>query len=241
MTNQVENISKKHNKNINMVDSNMRDISSEEANKSGGDLKDKNVKIFPESEGNKDQYDTVAEDEIILDDNNYAELLEKEILNSKKLSQTIQELNDKIKELEDKFLRSVAESENIRSRFSKSLEEEKRYSIRNFSKDLIPVIDSLNMAISHGGEASTENIKDILAGITMTKQELESAFKKHKVEAIVPSVGDKFDYHNHNAISQKENNDYEEGTILNVMQVGYKIQDRLIRPASVVVSKRYAD
>ena len=80
--------------------------------------------------------------------------------------------------------------------------------------------------------------KIIIDGVSMIKDELISIFKKHGIESIEPKEGEGFDYNNHHAISQVVTDQYEEGTIVSTMQVGYKIKDRLIRPASVAVAKK---
>jgi molecular chaperone GrpE len=150
----------------------------------------------------------------------------------------IANLTEKIEGLEDKLLRTIAESENLRMRMNKTIEETRDYSIVGFAKDLVPVIDHLAMALSHLPENMTEEIKIIVEGLNMTKKELESVFKKHGLEAISPIAGENFDYNHHHAISQVMTDKHKEGTIVDTMQVGYKIKDRLIRPASVAVAKK---
>ncbi len=153
-------------------------------------------------------------------------------------AELIDNLNQQIEILQDKVLRTAAESENFRARMNKTLEETRDYSITNFAKDLIPVIDNLSRALGHLPEELNDQTKIIVEGVKMTKKELESAFKKHGLESLEPQVGDNFDYNQHHAISQLVTDKHKEGTIVNVMQVGYKIKDRLIRPASVVVAKK---
>lgn len=150
----------------------------------------------------------------------------------------IEDLEKKVKELEDKLLRQLAECENIRNRSEKTNRETRDYAIFAFTKDLVPVMDNLSRALEHIPEESDETIKNIVAGIKMTKAELESVFKNHSLEVIEPKIGDKFDYNNHHAISQESTDKQDEGTIVNTMQVGYKIKERLIRPAAVVVAKK---
>lgn len=162
----------------------------------------------------------------------------KEIAEEQKYEENMAMLNTQLEEMQDKLLRSLAESENIRLRSSKMIEEAKEYSIVAFAKDLIPVIDNFSRALDHIPENISDDMKNIVDGVRMTKQELENVFEKHGLEPIKPLPGDKFDYNNHHAISQIVKEDYNPGSVVDTMQVGYKIKNRLIRPAAVVVSKK---
>lgn len=150
----------------------------------------------------------------------------------------IQTLQEKVDHLQDKLLRQLAETENIRTRSAKLIEEAKDYAVFGFSRDLVPVMDNLSRTLEHLPNNLDADTKNIVEGIKMTKKELAHAFKKHALELIQPHSGDKFDYHSHHAISQMMTDEQEPGTIVTTMQVGYKIKDRLIRPASVAVAKK---
>ena len=150
----------------------------------------------------------------------------------------IQILQEKIDHLQDKLLRQLAETENIRTRSAKLIEEAKDYAIFGFSRDLVPVMDNLSRTLEHLPNNLDADTQNVVEGIKMTKKELDSAFKKHALELIQPNSGDKFDYHSHHAISQMMTEEQEPGTIVTTMQVGYKIKDRLIRPAAVAVAKK---
>ena len=121
---------------------------------------------------------------------------------------------------------------------NKKVEEARDFSIVGFAKDLLPVIDNFSRALSHVPENINNDTKIIIDGVSMIKDELISIFKKHGIESIEPKEGEGFDYNHHHAISQVVTDQYEEGTIVTTMQVGYKIKDRLIRPASVAVAKK---
>ena len=159
------------------------------------------------------------------------------LLDEKDDGELIENLTEEIKTLKDRLLRAVAESENIRHRMTKMIDETRDYSIVAFAKDLVPVVDNLSMALSHLPEILSKEAEVIAQGVKMTKSELDSVLKKHGIETIEPKVGDNFDYNNHHAISEVVVDDHKKGTIVNNMQIGYKIKDRLIRPASVVVAK----
>lgn len=151
--------------------------------------------------------------------------------------QVIENLSEQIEVLQDKLLRQMAESENIRTRSTKLVDEAREYAIFAFTKDLIPVMDNLSRALEHLPEHLDDDVKNVVEGIKMTKKEFESVFERHLLESIAPQPGEKFDYHFHHAISQVVTDEYKPGTIVDTMQVGYRIKERLIRPAAVTVAK----
>ena len=146
-------------------------------------------------------------------------------------------LQQEIDELKDKVLRVAADYENAKRRHEKQLEEAKDYAIASFSKDLMSVMDNLSRALEHAPSDIDDMMKNFILGVEMTKSELTRVFEKHHIESVVPNIGDKFDYNMHHAILQVPTEEHPQGTILQVMQAGYKIKDRLIRPATVSVSK----
>ena len=169
-----------------------------------------------------------------IDDMNLAD---KEEAQEEKTSDEILALKEEISDLTDKLLRNAADAENVRKRCEKQLEEAKIYAIGNFAKDMLSVMDNLSRALEHKPQEMSNEVKNILMGVEMTKQEMINIFIKYKMNAISPSIGDKFDYNLHSAVAQVATNDHPEGTILSVMQAGYMIDGRLLRPAMVTVSK----
>ena len=164
----------------------------------------------------------------------------------------LESLEQKIDELQRKLLLEMAEIENMRKRSEKQIKDASDYAISSFARDLMSVMDNLEKAIDHHGVSDNSNInnnsngnstgnsievKNLMLGIEMTKNELNSVFSKYGLAKILPKLGDKFDYENHQAISYQESEDFEANTISNIMQSGYKLKDRLLRPAMVVVSK----
>lgn len=188
---------------------------------------EKQQKIKKEERIDTDQ----ANDEII------EEVAESEELKEAEPQEIINDLNNQIKVLQDKLLRQLAESENIRTRSAKLIEEAREYAIFEFTKDLIPVVDNLQRALEHLPNDLAPEMQNVVEGVKMTKEQLESAFKKHHLESITPQSGDKFDYNIHHAISQVMTEEFSPGSIVTTMQAGYKIKDRLIRPAAVTVAK----
>ncbi|MDX2050585.1 MAG: nucleotide exchange factor GrpE [Rickettsiaceae bacterium] len=152
-------------------------------------------------------------------------------------SKTHEQLEHQIEELNDKLLRSMAESENVRKRYEKQIDDAKSYSISSLAKDLIGVIDNLQRALNFKPTQISEELKTVLDGVELTEKELKSVLDKHGINTISPKKGEKFDYNLHFAISQVEDDSVVPDTIVDLMQVGYKIKDRLLRPAAVSVAK----
>jgi molecular chaperone GrpE len=152
--------------------------------------------------------------------------------------QEIASLKSQIEILQDKLLRTIAESDNTRKRLEKLIEEAKDYAIFSFAKDMLSVNDNLSRALEHKPQNTEGDLANIITGVEMTKSELTSILKKHGLESIEPLLGEKFDYNVHHAISQVVSDEYDQDSIIGVMQSGYKIKDRLVRPAIVQVSKK---
>jgi molecular chaperone GrpE len=142
-----------------------------------------------------------------------------------------------IEDLKDRLLRNAAETENMRKRFEKQVEEAKDYAIFSFAKDLICVTDNVSRAISHKPSEENDEAKNILQGIEMIFDEFNSILKKHHIQRVETNIGDKFDYNNHQAIAQVPTKDYPKGSIVDIMQIGYKLKDRLLRPTIVAISE----
>lgn len=152
-------------------------------------------------------------------------------------SPSIEDLLQEIESLKDKLLRAAAETENVRRRYEKQIEDVREYSSSNIAKDMMSVMDNLTRSLSHTPESADDSVKNFILGVEMTQNELLSVFKKHSIESIDPKIGDKFDYNIHNAISQVPSEEHPDSTIIDVMQTGYKIKNRLLRPAAVSVTK----
>jgi molecular chaperone GrpE len=101
----------------------------------------------------------------------------------------------------------------------------------------MPVIDNISMSLAHKPKDLNDEMQSFIEGVEMTIAALVSVFSKYGMEAISPVLGDKFDYNLHHAISHVVTEDHPQGTVLQVMQSGYKIKDRLLRPAAVSVTK----
>lgn len=154
-------------------------------------------------------------------------------------SKKLKELEEKNKELNDKLLRTFAELENTRRRSKEEIEKSLKYGISKFAEDLIPIVENFYLAIDNAPKEkieADEDIKTYSEGINLTQKELVKIFEKHGIQRIYP-LNEKFDHNLHQAIVQIPS-DEEEDTIIQVIQSGYKIGDRLLRPALVGVAKK---
>jgi molecular chaperone GrpE len=134
----------------------------------------------------------------------------------------------------DAWLRAKAETENVRRRAQEDIAKAGKFAVEKFAGELLAVKDSLEAALANENQ-SVENLK---AGVELTLKQLSAAFEKSSLAEINP-LGEKFDPHKHQAISQIDAPDAttEANTVLNVLQKGYALHDRVIRPALVVVAK----
>lgn len=143
-----------------------------------------------------------------------------------------------ITKLKDAFLRAKAEEDNIRRRAEKEVANSRKFAVEGFSKEMLNVYDSLKLACAVDlADDADESIKSIHEGVQITLKQLNSAFTRFAVKEIAPDVGDKLDPNLHQAMSMVESEDVESGCILNVIQTGFELHDRLLRPAMVVVAK----
>lgn len=143
-----------------------------------------------------------------------------------------------INDLRDKLLRAVAETENVRRRSEKEKADAANYAVTSFARDMLAIGDNLHRALEALPEDENlpENVKNLIEGVKMTDRELHNIFERHGINKINPH-GEPFDHHHHQAMFETETNEHPHGTVMQVMQVGYKIKDRLLRPAMVGVAK----
>ena len=148
--------------------------------------------------------------------------------------------NDKLKELESRLLTSLAENENLRKRFDREKEDLSNYVISNFAKEILSVLDNLQRAIASVKvkelKEESDSLSQLFEGIELTEKQIISTFERFKIEQI-KSLGEQFDPNIHQAMFEVEKDDQEAGTVAEVVQEGYKIGDRLLRPALVGVVK----
>ena len=154
-----------------------------------------------------------------------------------KNQEIVNDLKHKLKECEDKLLRSLAENDNLRKRHEKETEDNLKYATKNFAFSLLPVTDNFQRAIQSIPDDVSEKdklLKNLVIGIQAVEKELDDVFVKNGIKKF-DSLDQKFNPEIHQAVS-KVNNDKPEGTIVEEFQRGYMIGDRLLRAAMVVVS-----
>jgi molecular chaperone GrpE len=132
-------------------------------------------------------------------------------------------------------LRALAEMENFKKRLQREKDEQARYATENVLAGLLPTLDNFDLALQYGGRA--EACKDVILGVEMTRKLLLEAVRNHGLEPL-GAEGEAFDPDRHEAIGQEEREGMEDGAVLKVMQKGYMLKDRLLRPAKVIVNGR---
>jgi molecular chaperone GrpE len=138
----------------------------------------------------------------------------------------------KLAEMHDAFMRAKAEGENIRRRGQEDVSKAYKFAIENFAEAMVPVRDSLEMAL----KVETPTIESLKEGVEMTLKQLTAAFEKNKLIEVMPAPGEKLDPMKHQAVAVVPA-DQEANTVVNVLQKGYMIADRLLRPAIVTAAQ----
>jgi molecular chaperone GrpE len=152
----------------------------------------------------------------------------------KKLQAQIADKDKELTELKDRYLRSLAESENARKRIRQQSDETVRLQRENLLRELLPVVDNLERAVD--AARSGGNGKPIVQGVEMVLRSLLDFLKQHEVTQLT-SVGQPFDPQRHEAVDQIESSQHLPNTVVNEFHRGYQIGDRLLRPARVAVAK----
>jgi molecular chaperone GrpE len=142
-------------------------------------------------------------------------------------------------EMRDRLLRTMADMENLRQRTEREKADTARYAISNFARDVLTVGDNLKRTVDHvpaEAAAADPALKSFLEGVELTERELLNVLERHGVTRIDP-LGQRFDPNCHQAMYEVDNAEVPEGTVVDVMQAGYTIGDRCLRPALVAVAK----
>ncbi len=157
---------------------------------------------------------------------------------------TIEDLQDEISSLKDKLLRIAAESENVRKRAEREKIDAAKFGISKFARDMMTVADNFQRAL----QSVTEDVRqagatvgNLIAGIEMTERELLTAFERNGIVTLDPAPGEKFDPNYHQAVAEVSSPGQPNGTVVQVTQIGYLLDRRLLRPAMVLVAKNAAD
>ena len=143
-----------------------------------------------------------------------------------------------VQDLKDKLLRAMAEAENTRRIAAREKADAAKYAVTNFARDILRVADNLGfamMSVSEEARQADQNLDNLYVGIDMTMKELLSVFEGNGIKP-VPAEGQPFDHNIHEAVQQVENPDVPANTVMQVLRRGFVLQDRLLRPAQVIVS-----
>lgn len=154
---------------------------------------------------------------------------------------TIELLQAEVDKMKDQWLRAVADAENSRRRALKEKEDGQKFAITNFARDLLSVADNLRRALENcsASQDLPESTKALIAGVEMTEKELLTILERQGVKKLNP-INERFDPNFHQAMFEVESTDHEPGKVVQVLQEGYVIHERLLRPALVGVSKTAA-
>jgi molecular chaperone GrpE len=143
--------------------------------------------------------------------------------------------------LKEQILRYAAEAENTRRRAEREANDARAYAIQKFAKDLLGVADNLARALTaQPADTGDSAVKNFVVGVELTEKELQGAFERNGLKRIDPPKGEKFDPHKHQAMMEQPGSDVAPGGVIQVLQPGYELLGRLIRPAMVVVAAKVA-
>jgi molecular chaperone GrpE len=150
------------------------------------------------------------------------------------------QLEAEVASLKDQLLRALAETENVRRRTQRDREEQVRYAAAGFARELLNVADNLRRALDAVPAAALETdeaLKTLADGVSLTERELLASFERNGIRKIEPAAGERFDPHLHQAMFEVPNTGQPAGSVVQVMQAGWIMHDRLLRPALVGVAK----
>ncbi|HTK34906.1 MAG TPA: nucleotide exchange factor GrpE [Caulobacteraceae bacterium] len=150
-------------------------------------------------------------------------------------------LRAEIAALKDQALRYAAEAENTKRRAEKEINDARAYAIQKFSRDLLDAADSLGRALQAAHSTNMAShvepaVKNMVLGIDMTEKALQTAFERNGLKKVDPARGEKFDPHRHQAVMEQPADDAPPGAVVAVMQPGYELFGRIVRPAMVAVT-----
>ena len=140
--------------------------------------------------------------------------------------------------LKDQVLRVAAEAENTKRRAEREANDARAYAIQKFGRDLLTVADTLARALASPHESADPVLKNFVVGMEMTEKALQAAFENNGLKKIDPAKGEKFDPHQHQAMMEQPSTEVAAGGVIQVLQPGYDLLGRLIRPAMVVVAAK---
>lgn len=150
------------------------------------------------------------------------------------LRQQVEQQKQVVAESREKVLRAQAELDNMRKRTTRDIENAHKYALEKFISELLPVMDSLELGLT--ASTSSDDLESLKEGMDLTKKKFAATLEKFGVRVIDP-LNEKFNPELHEAVSMQEQQGVESGTVISVMQKGYELNGRLVRPAMVIVAK----
>lgn len=154
---------------------------------------------------------------------------------AEELSET-EKLAEEVQRTKDELLRTMAEMENLRKRLEREKEEARKFALKSFARDIATSMDNFARAMEAKPNDAEDGVKNFVDGIVMIEKDLLGVLERHGVKKFNP-LGEKFDHNLHQAMMDVEDAEKESGTVAQVMQEGYTINERLLRPALVAVVK----
>jgi len=153
----------------------------------------------------------------------------------------IESLRTEVAALKEQVLRYAADAENTKRRAERETNDARAYAITKFARDLLGVADNLSRALTaQPAESGDPAVKNFVVGVEMTEKELQGAFERNGLKKIDPAKGERFDPHKHQAMMEQPGSDVAPGAVIQVLQPGYELLGRLVRPAMVVVAAKAA-
>ena len=177
------------------------------------------------SQLNEEMPNLKEDESVTVDESSEAELLAE-----------VEDLKRKVEEKNNLYLRAAADKDNFRKRMEREIDGARKYAVEGIIKELLPVLDSMEQGLDIAGKDADETIKSMHEGMLLTIKMLHDVMNKFGVEALNPE-GEVYDPHVHEAMSMIEQPDCKSGVIIQVIQKGYQLHGRVVRPARVIVSK----
>lgn len=186
---------------------------------------------------NKNRHDLMEEIEgdPFLDDPE-AEVADEEITDEAVAAEEANGLRTEVADLKDRLLRALADTENLRKRAERDRRDAELYGATRFARDMLSLHDNLDRALDNVTDAVRDTAPGLVEGLELTRRELLNAFERHKIQKVDPRPGDRFDPKLHQAMFEAPVAGTKAGDIIQVMNPGFTIADRLLRPAQVGVS-----
>jgi molecular chaperone GrpE len=194
------------------------------------DQKQPDIEMPDEAQAGAEAPRAEADDAAVAADNDPAEAVE----NPEEVDQFAL-LQDELAQMKDMALRAQADAQNVKRRAEMDVEKARKFALEGFSRELLPVVDNLERALEAASAADAQ-VKPIAEGVELTLKSLQDVLKRFNIVALDPQ-GEPFDPQLHQAMSMVPNPEVEPNTVIAVMQKGYTLNERLLRPAMVLVSK----